>query len=508
MSEQRSTDEGRDQPARLRDTAGPSGRVLAAFDAQTKLTDRDEDRAWRHLRQQLRAEHAPTARQGKVHRWLAVAGAMAGLIIAVALTAGQHRRLPQERTAVVAPESARAKPISVDDSAAAPAIAPAIAATAAPLPSLELSGVPRSLPDQGVRLDEHIAVIAAPGTKATAWVDRAGQQHVDLASGTVELIVSGGVHPVLVVHAGEYRFRDRGTVFTVGRTATAVWLHVKSGAVGVSKARQMLAVIRANHRWSAGVAGTASNMPARPSPSRASASAASTSGPLAVLDVPAPSALNPPGPAPAIVVPETPVAAAPPIAPRRSLPDCRALEQQERDDEAQSCLRGLAEGSDLNAETALYELARVQQKSLGDTAAALATLKKQRRRFPNGALRDEAELTTIELLPRLGQYRSALDLSDSFLARHPRHERVAELHLLRANILREVFADHAAAVREYQEIDAGAGGIADDAAFFLAVSLESDGRKQEAADAYRRYLKRGAPAHVAVARARLAALAR
>jgi hypothetical protein len=63
-------------------------------------------------------------------------------------------------------------------------------------------------------------------------------------------------------------------------------------------------------------------------------------------------------------------------------------------------------------------------------------------------------------------------------------------------------------VREYQEIDAGAGGIADDAAFFLAVSLESDGRKQEAADAYRRYLKRGAPAHVAVARARLAALAR
>jgi predicted TPR repeat methyltransferase len=74
--------------------------------------------------------------------------------------------------------------------------------------------------------------------------------------------------------------------------------------------------------------------------------------------------------------------------------------------------------------------------------------------------------------------------------------------------LREVFADHAAAVREYQEIDAGAGGIADDAAFFLAVSLESDGRTQEAADAYRRYLKRAAPTHAAAARTRLAALAR
>jgi hypothetical protein len=506
MSERRSTAAGRDQPARWLDTGGLPARALEAFDAKTEIADGDEDRAWRRLRQQRRVAIDPTPRPSKIPRFLAGGLATAGLIIAVALlTAGQNRRLPQKRTTVAAPESAPTKPISVDKSATTPAVVPAIAVTGAPPVSLELSNVRRPLPADPVRLGEHIAVITAPGTRAAAWVDRAGQQHVELTSGVVELILSGGKHPVLVVDAGEYRFRDRGTVFEVGRTGLAVWLHVKAGAVGVSKGRRVLAVIRANHRWSAGGANAASDPPARPSPSHAP-TPASTSGPQAALEVPAPSDLNPPGPAPAVAGPETP-AAATPIERRRSLPDCRALEQQERDDEAQTCLRALAEGNDLNAEIALYELARVQKESLGDPAAALATLRKQRRRFPEGALRDETELTTIELLPQVGQYRSALDLSDSFLARHPRHERAAELHLLRANILREVFADHAAAVREYQEIDAGAGAVADDAAFFLAVSLESDGRRQDAADAYRRYLKRGAPAHAAVARARLAALA-
>jgi hypothetical protein len=428
---------------------------------------------------------------------------MAGLIVVGALTAGHNRRLAQQRIAVVAPESARPRPISVDSNATAPAVT----ATTAPPPLLALSGVPRPLPADRVRLDEQITVSAAPGTRATAWVDRAGRQHVDLGGGVVELVVGGGLHPILVVHAGEYRFRDRGTVFEVGRTGPAVWLHVTSGAVGVSKARRVLAVIGADQRWSAGVADAASDTRARPRPARAPAPALAI-GSSPAFGAPAPSDMNPPGPAPAVPVPapQTPVAATPTV-PRRTLPDCRALEQ-EHDDGAQSCLRVVAEGNDLNAETALYELARLQQESLGDPAAALATLKKQRRRFPDGALRNEAELTTIELLPQVGQYRSALDLSDAFLARHPRHERAAELHLLRANILREVFSEYAAAVREYQEVDAGASGVADDAAFFLAVSLEADGRKQDAADAYRRYLKRRMPGHADVARARLTALER
>ncbi len=451
MSEQRSTHEGPEQPSRLLDTDAPTARVLAAFDARTKIgdsdADGDEDRAWRRLRQQLRAGDDPAARQGKGLRLMAVAGAAAGLIVIVALTAGQNRRPAQQPTALAVPESTRAKPSSVDSSAPAPAIA----VPAAPPASLPLPGVPRPLPSDRVRLDEHIAVIAAPGTKASSWVDRAGQQHVDLASGVVQLIVSGGVHPTLVVPAARSWSLSDGWV---------------KGAF-VDPLLELAPCVR------------------QPAP-------ASASGRQAAVDSP-------------VAGPETPVVATPGVR-RRSLSDCRALEQQERDDEAQTCLRALAEGNDLNAETALYELARLQQESLGDTTAALATLRKQRRRFPAGALRDEAELTTIELLPQVGQYRSALELSEAFLARHPRHERAAELHLLRANILREVFADYAAAVREYQEIDAGAGGVADDAAFFLAVSLESDGRKQDAADAYRRYLTRGAPAHAAVARVRLAAL--
>ena len=122
-------------------------------------------------------------------------------------------------------------------------------------------------------------------------------------------------------------------------------------------------------------------------------------------------------------------------------------------------------------------------------------------------MRAEVDLTLVELLPRLGRFREALDESEALLSRDPRHERAAELHLLRGNILRESFQDYGRAGREYAAVrDAvGAGEaseIADDAAFFEAVCLEVV-RRDDAAAAYRRYLAGGARRHAAEARARL-----
>jgi ferric-dicitrate binding protein FerR (iron transport regulator) len=165
----------------------------------------------------------------------------------------------------------------------------------------------------------------------------------------------------------------------------------------------------------------------------------------------------------------------------------------------------------LAAETALYEQARRLAWKLRDLPGALATLREHRRRFPRSALRTEVDLTLVELLPQMGRFDEALDESEALLARDPRHERAAELHLLRGNILRESFRDYARAAGEYAAVrDAVRPGasvaVADDAAFFEAVCLEAVGRPG-AADAYRRYLAGPAPRHAAAARARLSALA-
>jgi hypothetical protein len=172
----------------------------------------------------------------------------------------------------------------------------------------------------------------------------------------------------------------------------------------------------------------------------------------------------------------------------------------------------IAAGGTLVAETALYEQARLLAQERHDLPAALASLREHRRRFPHGALRAEVDLTLVELLPRLGRFREALDESAALLARDPQHERAAELRLLRGNILRESFNDYERAGLEYAAVrevvrTGESSAIADDAAFFEAVCLEVV-RRDDAADAYRRYLAGRAPRHAAEARARLSAIVR
>jgi hypothetical protein len=425
-----------------------AGRALAAFD--TRTADASPGAEERAWRILQARLTAPPSR-----RWLIgpaaalVAGAAAALVLALLPAGRAVVRAPPAPPALVPSPRALAPP--------APAPAPAAEPPAVVLPSRlrPLSGGP-------IRLAGGAVLSLGAHTRARGR-QQARETQLVLESGTLNLAVTANPPDAGVsVRAGPYRFVDLGTVFRVSRKGGRVSLWVDQGMVAVWRGSRLLATVNAGGRWSSGPA----------------------SIPM-VADAP------------------------PPPDPVRT---CTFLLAGGTALDAVACYRRLAAGETLVAETALYEAARLQAQQLHDLPGALASLREHRHRFPGGALRAEADLSLVELLPRLGRFREALDESGALLAREPRHERAAELHLLRGNILRESFRDYRRAEREYAAVrDAARAGdtstIADDAAFFQAVCLEA-GSRHEAADAYRRYLARAAPGHAAAARQRLSALLR
>jgi TolA-binding protein len=171
------------------------------------------------------------------------------------------------------------------------------------------------------------------------------------------------------------------------------------------------------------------------------------------------------------------------------------------------CLLGQGRGSELGAEVALYEAARLYRDTLGDTGHAIATLRELRRRFPSGALAAEADLTLAELLPTVGRYREALAASAAVLETQPSPERMAELHLLRGDLLRTGVGDCRAAAAEYaQAAELGPDTAADPASFFAAVCLQKLGDAASARRAFEHYLARPSPRRAAEAVRRLGEL--
>ncbi len=335
-------------------------------------------------------------------------------------------------------------------------------------PSLvALAGRPLALSTGRSRVDAGVTVAVASG--ARVWASRDAETiRVSLDSGSVELAVAArddgrgfgtrATSPRLDVRAGDFRFVDLGTIFRVDRHGQQVELRVSEGQVAVWRGEQQLAMVGSGSHWSGSSAEVAAGTPA--------------------------------------------------------LQTCAAMADGPRAAEALSCYRNLASGNGLVAETALYEAARLYHERQGDTPAAVATLLETRRRFPSGALRSEVDVTLLELFPRIGRHRQALDESAALLSREPRHHRAAELYLLRGNILRESFKDYARAATEYAAADAVAGDdlgddrtrVSDDAEFFRAVCLEASQQREAARDAYRQYLSSGHSRHFAEARERLARL--
>lgn len=113
---------------------------------------------------------------------------------------------------------------------------------------------------------------------------------------------------------------------------------------------------------------------------------------------------------------------------------CAELARGGAAESALACYEGLADGSGMTAELALFEQARLEGKALRRPDRALKTLGAYRQRFPNGSLRPEVMLARIEWLLRAGEPEQALQAVDEALASGLLRERTAELERLRGSL--------------------------------------------------------------------------
>jgi ferric-dicitrate binding protein FerR (iron transport regulator) len=89
-------------------------------------------------------------------------------------------------------------------------------------------------------------------------------------------------------------------------------------------------------------------------------------------------------------------------------PDCARLTRAGAIDEALACFGRESQHPGLVGELALMELARIRRDVKGDLAGAERALAEHRRRYPHGALADEAAGARVELLLRLARPAEAL----------------------------------------------------------------------------------------------------
>jgi len=403
--------------------------------------------------------------------------------------------------------------------------APAPRNTLAPTPkpaSIRLAALPVSLPTGPVILIGQATAVLSADAVATGRA-QAGDTDIVLSKGSIELhVLPRTPGHDFAVNAGLYRFTVVGTAFTVSQTRSHLELAVSEGTVAVWRGTKRLTRVGAGARWSAEVSPAAS---ARPQAPRGQAEPSSAVAPVEPLPRETPGLAPPSVPATAVAGtpprPSAPALTPPPAtspatsafpdratasAPAALRRDCGQFAASKRAQEALTCYQEQAAQNGLAGETALYELARLWRDSFGQLDRSLAAFQAQRARFPNGVLRTEADLSIIELLPRLDRHADALAESAHFLNSHPKAERSGEIHLLRGNIFREVLRDLDHAEREYA-LGAGARGRAgDDNRFMHAVCLEALGRMDEARKAYEAYLLHSGAVHVPEAKKRLEGL--
>jgi len=415
---------------------------------------------------------------------------------------------------------------------------------AAEAPRIQLGRASVGLPTGRSELVGEAVVALSRGGSARAFTTTAAAT-VELAAGEVELHVDkrpAAADHAFEVTAGAFRFTVLGTVFRVSKTNDDVTLSVSEGRVAVShsdasRANAPLTVVTGGGFWSGNGARAASPPAATrgPSPSPALRTSqrhlfvaeahhprlALTGAVAPVIpsaaETPSVPAVEPapflsPAPVKALSAPRAPTTTSLPL---RTVPQTKAqpasvgCADRANPRARIDCLLNEARGSDLRAQVALYEAARLYRDALGDVGRAITTLRELRQRFPGGALSAEAELSLAELLPRVGKYREALEVSAATLASRPGRDRADQLHLLRGDLLRAGLGDCAAASLEYAAADgARHESVADPAAFGHALCLEKLGRATEARVAFERYLTRPNARHASEATRHVHELAR
>lgn len=374
------------------------------------------------------------------------------------------------------------------------------------VPSIRLAASPSLLPAGKVEIVEQASAIVSADAVASGHT-QAGHTEIALGKGSIELhVLPRAPGHDFAVSAGGYHFRVVGTAFTVSHIESRLSLSVSEGKVAVWRGADRLTTVAAGGQWAVSLT---PSVAVRPRSARAQTTPPAT---VALRDP-----VRPAAPAPIPFLPAAPPVAAsvpPPLAPASPNPesaprpagtvrhDCGVLVGRPPQ-EAMGCYQQQAAQGGLAGEAAHYEIARLWRDAFHDPTRALAAFREQRSRFPRGVLAIEADLSIIELLPRLDRHTEALAESERFLKEHPGGERRGEIHLLRGNIYREALRDFDHAEREYTQGAEARGRTGDESRFLRAVCLEALGRIPEARKAYEIYLSHPRPAHAADARKRL-----
>ena len=505
-----------DWPAPLKAKDHGLGEAVREFVSETQETH-SEAAAYARVRVLAQNPSRPLLRYAP-----RVAAGLALTLLLVAVGTDLHRRVssaPGAGIVGVSPPTRRESRSSEKEaSKPSPSQRPSEAQGPSPVKTavIRLASSPVPLPPGLVDLAGQATVLLAADAVASGRV-QAENTEIVLRKGRIDLdVLPHAPAHGFSVRAGRYRFTVVGTAFTVTQTRSRLDLEVGEGVVAVWRSETRLATVHAGQSWS-------TDLSSEPATGAAGLDAIEIDSPnpalsdwptVATTVAPPPVLVPPPAPVPSDRPPTftpRPVEPAPggvspkPAAtvPRTTGIPCAELVASRQVREALVCYQERARQNGLAGETAQYELARLLRDSFADPQRALATFQEQRSRFPSGALRMEADLSIIEILPRLGRHSEAIAETERFLVTHPRSERRGEIHLLRGNIFREGLRDLRQAEREYALGAESSARTGDDCRFLHALCLETLGRGEEARREYRAYLLRRGGAHTEEAKKHL-----
>ncbi len=229
--------------------------------------------------------------------------------------------------------------------------------------------------------------------------------------------------PPFIIKTAQLTARVVGTVLRVtAQEDGSASVAVGHGAVEVTPNGQPARIVRSGQRWPT----TSTDAPAAGELERMGATDLEGVDAAALSPVPSPSA-----------------------AAKTNLP-C----DKRPDDEAVQCWLAVADRAKdaTQAESALYQAGFLRMHALHDPAFALGIWERQRDRFPNGILADEAQTSIIDALVALSRTRTAEAEIADYLKAHPRGLRSAEMHFVRGTLL--MASDHNSCRRAGRELDA------------------------------------------------------
>jgi TolA-binding protein len=479
--------------SRLAEREGLSGDILRRWRQEVLPTPSEEAAAWHRLE-----ETDPMTITGRTRlvRWTGLAGGAAVGVVALVLWArpdvmapvafdpGAANRRPTPRVGVMPfPElpSAAEPPATSTPGRRAPNSAPRVRLALSPRP-VSIAAGESELADEATVQVTPEAVVEASATQRLV--------RVSLKRGAIDLQVTprSPDKPVFEVAAGPYSFRVVGTAFRVtldpaAESGSQVRLDVTEGKVAVMRGGRHLSSVVAGQRWTEGGRHPRGESAKGERASGSAGSRAAANKMAAAGGAPSSSSSAAAAAAAAPPADGQPVAG---TALRRAR--CGELAAAGQPREAVACYLAQAEGDGVVAETALYETARLRRDALRDASGALDAFRAYRSRFPRGMLRAEADLSIVELLPKLNRHREALDEVGRLLAAGPGRERAAELRVLRGNIYREVLEDFSRAERDYAAAEEALRPLVGDATFFRGICLQALGKSDLARETYARYL--------------------